>query len=101
MRVNLSVAIVSMVNQTAIPHTEDNDTSDVCPKTKPINGTFVPVNLLFLSSSYLNHCFSYLITLYINHITSHIVLLFKSFALLVIASFRYWLSCDISHLHLS
>lgn len=46
MRVNLSVAIVSMVNQTAIPHTEDNDTSDVCPNTKPINGTFVPVNLL-------------------------------------------------------
>lgn len=43
MRVNLSVAIVSMVNQTAIPHTEDNDTSDVCPKTKPINGTFIPV----------------------------------------------------------
>lgn len=49
MRVNLSVAIVSMVNQTAIPHTEDNDTSDVCPKTKPINGTFVPVNHRFLS----------------------------------------------------
>lgn len=46
MRVNLSVAIVSMVNQTAIPHTEDNDTSDVCPKTKPINGTFIPVGLL-------------------------------------------------------
>ncbi|XP_014479208.1 PREDICTED: sialin [Dinoponera quadriceps] len=42
MRVNLSVAIVSMVNQTAIPHTEDNDTSDVCPKIKPTNGTFIP-----------------------------------------------------------
>lgn len=44
MRVNLSVAIVSMVNQSAIPHTEDNDTSDVCDKIKPINGTFIPVN---------------------------------------------------------
>jgi len=55
MRVNLSVAIVSMVNQTAIPHTENNDTSDVCPKTKPMNGTFIPVNLsLFSSSNYLN-----------------------------------------------
>ncbi|XP_077263870.1 major facilitator superfamily transporter 10 [Temnothorax americanus] len=43
MRVNLSVAIVSMVNQTAIPHTDDNDTSDVCPKYTPkINLTFVP-----------------------------------------------------------
>lgn len=53
MRVNLSVAIVSMVNQTAIPHTEENDTSDVCPKIKPINGTFVPVNLLLFFSSVL------------------------------------------------
>ncbi|XP_074106260.1 major facilitator superfamily transporter 10 [Cotesia typhae] len=43
MRVNLSVAIVSMVNQTAFPDNNDgNDTSDVCPKITPVNGTFVP-----------------------------------------------------------
>ncbi|XP_034189033.1 major facilitator superfamily transporter 10 isoform X1 [Osmia lignaria lignaria] len=42
MRVNLSVAIVSMVNQTAIPHDDDNDTTDVCRNEKPINGTFIP-----------------------------------------------------------
>jgi len=78
MRVNLSVAIVSMVNQTAIPHAEDNDTSDVCPKTKPINGTFIPVNLLFsLSGLNLNYYFFYIITLDIYHITSYIILLFK------------------------
>lgn len=77
MRVNLSVAIVSMVNQTAIPHTEDNDTSDVCPKTKPINGTFVPVNLsLFSLSGYLNldyyfphHYSMYLSYYFLYHIT--------------------------------
>jgi len=34
-----------MVNQTAIPHTEENDTSDVCPSISPINGTFIPVYL--------------------------------------------------------
>ncbi|XP_017486572.1 PREDICTED: sialin [Rhagoletis zephyria] len=39
MRVNLSVAIVAMVNQTAIP--EDNSTSvdDTCPVPKPTNNT--------------------------------------------------------------
>lgn len=39
MRVNLSVAIVAMVNQTAIP--EDNSTSvdDTCPVPKPTNTT--------------------------------------------------------------
>ncbi|XP_053993180.1 sialin-like [Hylaeus volcanicus] len=42
MRVNLSVAIVSMVNQTAIPHSDDNDTTDVCRDENPINGTFIP-----------------------------------------------------------
>ncbi|XP_014300025.2 sialin-like [Microplitis demolitor] len=43
MRVNLSVAIVSMVNQTAYPDNNDsNDTTDVCPKITPVNGTFVP-----------------------------------------------------------
>ncbi|XP_078043960.1 major facilitator superfamily transporter 10 isoform X2 [Augochlora pura] len=42
MRVNLSVAIVAMVNQTAIPHTDDNSTTDVCHNHKPINGTFIP-----------------------------------------------------------
>ena len=52
MRVNLSVAIVSMVNQTAIPHSDDNDTTDVCPKEKPINGTFIPVSyfIIFLKN---------------------------------------------------
>lgn len=44
MRVNLSVAIVSMVNQTAIPHSNDSDSEvDVCPKVNPVNTTFVPV----------------------------------------------------------
>nr|XP_003702607.2 PREDICTED: ras-related protein Rab-5B-like isoform X2 [Megachile rotundata]XP_012138991.1 PREDICTED: ras-related protein Rab-5B-like isoform X2 [Megachile rotundata] len=43
MRVNLSVAIVSMVNQTAISHNDENNTSGVCRKEKPINGTFIPV----------------------------------------------------------
>ncbi|CAK9820525.1 SLC17A5 [Anthophora plagiata] len=42
MRVNLSVAIVSMVNQTSVPHDDDNSTTDVCPKEKPINETFTP-----------------------------------------------------------
>lgn len=46
MRVNLSVAIVSMVNRTAFPDdNDDNDTSDVCPKVGPINGTFIPVRI--------------------------------------------------------
>lgn len=48
MRVNLSVAIVSMVNQTAYPDNNGNDTSDVCPKTPPVNGTFIPVRIIFL-----------------------------------------------------
>lgn len=64
MRVNLSVAIVSMVNQTAIPHTEENDTSDVCPKIKPINGTFVPVNL---SLSFSNSSLSLLCIVFLVH----------------------------------
>ncbi|XP_012274973.1 sialin isoform X2 [Orussus abietinus] len=42
MRVNLSVAIVSMVNQTAIPHVDNNDTTDVCDNKDIINGTFIP-----------------------------------------------------------
>lgn len=42
MRVNLSVAIVSMVNQTAIPNTDDDNDTDICPKVNPINGTFIP-----------------------------------------------------------
>lgn len=46
MRVNLSVAIVSMVNQTAVPHNDDNDTTDVCPDEGRINGTFVPVIII-------------------------------------------------------
>lgn len=48
MRVNLSVAIVSMVNQTAVPHNDDSNTTDVCPKEKPINGTFIPVSYLIM-----------------------------------------------------
>jgi len=39
-----------MVNQTAIPHTEENDTSDVCPSISPINGTFIPVYLSLLET---------------------------------------------------
>ncbi|OAD55056.1 Sialin, partial [Eufriesea mexicana] len=46
MRVNLSIAIVSMVNQTAIPHSDDNDTTDICHNENPINGTFIPVMIL-------------------------------------------------------
>lgn len=46
MRVNLSVAIVSMVNQTAIPHTDDDNATDVCRDNMPINGTFIPVSPL-------------------------------------------------------
>ncbi|KAF7989200.1 hypothetical protein HCN44_007730 [Aphidius gifuensis] len=42
MRVNLSVAIVSMVNQTAYPDNDNNSATDVCPKVGPINGTFIP-----------------------------------------------------------
>lgn len=86
MRVNLSVAIVSMVNQTAIPHTEDNDTSDVCPKTKPINGTFIPVTHSFLQV---------VIWLLIYHIT------FNYFITFLVTSFRYQLSRGIGHSNLS
>lgn len=50
MRVNLSVAIVSMVNQTAFPDHGGNDTSDVCSKRPLINSTFVPVKILFYDS---------------------------------------------------
>jgi hypothetical protein len=46
MRVNLSVAIVSMVNQSAIPHTDNESDVDACPKINPVNTTFVPVSLL-------------------------------------------------------
>lgn len=42
MRVNLSVAIVSMVNQTAIHHTDDINTTNVCHNDRPINRTFIP-----------------------------------------------------------
>lgn len=87
MRVNLSVAIVSMVNQTAIPHMEDNDTSDVCNKTKPINGTFVPVTHYFLSSS--------------SYLNVNIILLFNYHITVLITSFRYQLSRDVGHSNLS
>lgn len=42
MRVNLSVAIVSMVNQTAFPSNDDDEINSTCPKINPINGTFIP-----------------------------------------------------------
>ncbi|XP_011503971.1 PREDICTED: sialin-like, partial [Ceratosolen solmsi marchali] len=42
MRVNLSVAIVSMVNQSAIPHSDNESGVDACPKINPVNTTFVP-----------------------------------------------------------
>lgn len=51
MRVNLSIAIVSMVNQTAIPN-DDENTTDVCSKENPINGTFIPVCLTLLLFRY-------------------------------------------------
>ena len=46
MRVNLSVAIVSMVNTSAIPQTNNDSDSDACPKLNPINQTFVPVSIV-------------------------------------------------------
>ena len=51
MRVNLSVAIVSMVNQTAINNkTDSNDTEiDVCPTENPINGTIFPAVITFIN----------------------------------------------------
>ncbi len=42
MRVNLSVAILSMVNQTSTPE-NSNDTHGACPSTIPINKT-IPVS---------------------------------------------------------
>lgn len=41
MRVNLSVAVVAMVNHTAIPSMNTNDTTDVCP-LPPFSNTTVP-----------------------------------------------------------
>ncbi|KAJ8680086.1 hypothetical protein QAD02_015873 [Eretmocerus hayati] len=43
MRVNLSIAIVSMVNQSTIPPTDNESDIDVCPQTSFINTT-VPTN---------------------------------------------------------
>lgn len=40
MRVNLSVAIVAMVNSTIVP-SNDNDTSDICPFDEITNGTII------------------------------------------------------------
>ncbi|KAF5270613.1 hypothetical protein FQA39_LY01351 [Lamprigera yunnana] len=47
MRVNLSVAIVAMINHTAFPNPDENNTFDHCPlpspsenATKPVNGPF-------------------------------------------------------------
>ncbi|XP_043271950.1 sialin [Venturia canescens] len=42
MRVNLSVAIVSMVNQTAFPAPNNSDNTIGCPAVDPVNGTFIP-----------------------------------------------------------
>lgn len=44
MRVNLSVAIVSMVNQTAFPAPNSSDNTIGCPAVDPVNGTFIPVS---------------------------------------------------------
>lgn len=46
MRVNLTVAIVSMVNQSAIIPPPDNNSiiDSGCPKISPVNTTFVPVS---------------------------------------------------------
>ncbi|XP_063973825.1 sialin [Diachasmimorpha longicaudata] len=42
MRVNLSVAIVSMVNQTAFPNDDNETNTDVCSNNIPVNETFIP-----------------------------------------------------------
>jgi hypothetical protein len=42
MRVNLSVAIVAMVNNSAIPKANDSDSTDVCP-VQFVNETVVQV----------------------------------------------------------
>lgn len=42
MRVNLSVVIVAMVNNTAIPKANNSDSTDVCP-TEFMNQTVVQV----------------------------------------------------------
>lgn len=58
MRVNLSVAIVSMVNQTAIPHSPNDTDIDECPKSAPVNSTFVPVSLSLTEIYYLYFFYS-------------------------------------------
>lgn len=44
MRVNLSVAIVAMVNHTAFPEIPDNNTFDHCPVPNVTNTTKLPVS---------------------------------------------------------
>ncbi|XP_046427804.1 sialin isoform X1 [Neodiprion fabricii] len=42
MRVNLSIAIVSMVNKTESNKNDSANSTDICPSVDPVNGTFVP-----------------------------------------------------------
>lgn len=46
MRVNLSVAVVAMINATAIPSIVNNSDSDVCPMPPVTNSTVPRVNFL-------------------------------------------------------
>uniref|UniRef100_A0A0C9QYJ7 Picot_12 protein n=1 Tax=Fopius arisanus TaxID=64838 RepID=A0A0C9QYJ7_9HYME len=55
MRVNLSVAIVSMVNQTAFPDNDNETNTDVCPKVIPVNETFIPVDIFFFCDKWNSH----------------------------------------------
>lgn len=45
MRVNLSVAIVAMVNKTAFPDEPDNDTFNHCPKLPDSQNSTNPVKI--------------------------------------------------------
>lgn len=55
MRVNLSVAIVAMINSTTVPN---NSTLDVCPVPTPTNSSIPTVSILiYISQKYYSKWF--------------------------------------------